>query len=49
MNPGAIFRGARADGVTLTLLPSGAIKMNGDSLAVNRWVDLIKEHKSALV
>jgi hypothetical protein len=49
MNPDTIFQEARADGVTMSLSLAGTIKVNGDSPAVNRWVNPIKEHKAALV
>ena len=49
MTPAAIIQRAQADGVTLVLSPSGTIKAAGDREAVNRWLPIIREHKSEIV
>lgn len=48
MTPGAIIHAAEVDRVTLALSPSGAIKATGDSVAVERWIHAIREHKDAI-
>lgn len=49
MTPAAIIREAQADGVELSLSPVGTIKAAGDAAAVNRWLDVIREHKAGIV
>ena len=49
MTPAAIIRDASADGVRLTLSPSGTIKATGDGAAVGRWLATIREHKTAII
>jgi hypothetical protein len=49
MNLATIIQEVQADGVSLTLSPSGTIKATGDGAAVNRWLTVIREHKAALV
>jgi len=49
MNPATIIQELQVDGVSLTLSPSGTIKATGDGAAVNRWLTVIREHKTALV
>lgn len=49
MNPAAIIRDARADGVCLALSKPGTIKATGDADAVNRWLAVIREHKADII
>lgn len=49
MTPAAIIKRASADGVNLALSPAGTIKATGDGAAVNRWLPVIREHKSGIV
>lgn len=49
MTPAAIIRDASADGVRLTLSPSGTIKATGDGAAVRRWLATIREHKTTII
>jgi hypothetical protein len=49
MTPATIIETAAAEGVVLTLLPSGAIKAAGDQVAVARWLPIIREQKSGIV
>ena len=49
MTPATIIQKIRAEGVTLSLSPSGTIKATGDGVAVNRWLGAIREHKAGLV
>lgn len=49
MTPAEIIREAAADGVTLSLSATGAVKATGDGAAVNRWLVSIREHKAAIV
>jgi hypothetical protein len=49
MNPAAIIRDARADGVCLALSKPGTIKATGDGAAVNRWLAVIREHKAEII
>lgn len=49
MNPATIIREVQSDGVTLTLSPTGTIKATGGSAAVNRWLVVIREHKTAII
>ena len=45
MTPAAIIQKVTEDGVTLTATPSGSIKASGDSVAVSRWLPVIRENK----
>ena len=45
MNTADILEHAFDDGVTMSLTPTGTIKMRGDGAAVNRWLPMIREHK----
>src|SRR5215212_3859646 len=38
-----------ADGVTLTLTPTGTIKARGTEAAVKRWLPVIRENKAKLL
>lgn len=49
MTPVMIIREAQADGVKLSLSPRGKIIVAGDSVAVNRWLALIREHKAGII
>lgn len=49
MTPAAIIRDASADGVRLTLSPTGTIKATGDRAAVGRWLATIRENKGAII
>lgn len=49
MTPLAIIRDAAAEGVTLTLTPVGTIKATGKGAAVNRWIPVIREHKTGIL
>jgi hypothetical protein len=49
MTPATIIRQAQADGVKLALSHSGAIKAVGNEAAVNRWLPVIREHKTELL
>lgn len=49
MNPASIIKQAAADGVTLALAPTGAIKAAGDRAAVVRWAAAIRDHKPGIV
>ena len=49
MTPPAIIKGALADGVKLTLSPVRTIKAIGEGKAVNRWLPLIREHKTGII
>ena len=49
MLPAAIIREAQADGVRLTLSPTGTIKANGDGAAVDHWLPTIRKHKAEIV
>jgi hypothetical protein len=49
MTPVMIIREAQADGVKLSLSPQGNIKAAGDSVVVNRWQALIREHKAEII
>jgi hypothetical protein len=47
--PAAIIREAAANGVSLTLSPTGTIKAVGDQVAVTRWLPVLREHKPDIV
>ncbi|MBS0308493.1 MAG: hypothetical protein JSS58_05940 [Proteobacteria bacterium] len=49
MTPAAIIQQAQAGGVRLALSPSGTIKATGDGAAVNRWLEVIREHKTEII
>jgi hypothetical protein len=49
MTPAAIIEQAAAEGVSLTLSPSGTIKATGDQSAISRWLPIIKESKPAII
>ena len=49
MNPATIIIQATADGVSLALSATGAIKATGESAVVNRWLPLIREHKVDII
>ena len=49
MTPATLIREVQADGVRLALSPAGTIKATGDGAAVNRWRDVIREHKAEIV
>jgi hypothetical protein len=49
MNPAAIVRRAKAEGVSLALSPVGTIKATGSAEAVKRWVATIRENKPGIV
>jgi hypothetical protein len=47
--PAAIIREAAAEGESLALSSAGTIKATGDQAAVNRWLPLLREHKTAIL
>lgn len=49
MTPVTLINEARADGVSLTLSPSGTIKATGDTAAINRWLSTIRACKADIV
>lgn len=49
MTPTAIINEAMADGVSLTISPTGTIKATGNGAAVNQWLPKIREHKAGIV
>jgi hypothetical protein len=49
MTPSAILKATAADGVTLALSSSGAIKAAGERAAVACWLPTIKENKASIV
>ena len=49
MTPAAVIKGAAADGVTLALTGSGAVRASGESAAVARWRGAVAQHKTAIV
>ena len=49
MTPATIIREAQAEGVRLALSPTGTIKATGDGTAVNRWLEVIREHKAEII
>lgn len=49
MNPATIIHKAQADGVKLALSPSGNIEAIGDKVALNRWRDVIRDHKVGII
>jgi hypothetical protein len=49
MNPAAIIREAKADGVRLAFSPAGTIKVTGDRGAVNGWLAAIRESKAEII
>jgi hypothetical protein len=49
MTPATIIREAQADGVNLTLSPTGTIKATGEGVAVNRWLAVIRDRKAEII
>ena len=49
MNPVQIIHQATAEGVSLALSPAGTIKATGDRAAVDRWLTVIREHKTEII
>lgn len=49
MTATAIIKQASDDGVTITASSTGHLKLVGDQTAVNRWVPVIREHKSGIL
>jgi hypothetical protein len=49
LSAATIIQQAAADGITLTLAPSGTIRATGDRAAVARWAAPIREHKLGIV
>jgi len=49
MNPAEIVQAAKADGVQLSLSPTGAIKAAGEQTAVLRWRSILAEHKAEII
>ena len=45
MNTAEILEHAFDDGVTMTLAPTGTIKVRGDGVAVERWLPSIRRNK----
>ena len=44
-----VLEEAAADGVELSVTPSGTVKARGSQDAVKRWVPILREHKSELL
>lgn len=49
MTPATIIQQAQAEGVVLTLSPTGTVRATGTGDAVYRWLPLIREHKPGIV
>jgi hypothetical protein len=49
MTPQAIIEQVNADGVRLALSVGGKIKASGSQGAINRWLQIIQEHKPDIV
>jgi hypothetical protein len=49
VTPAKIIQDAAADGVKLTLSPTGGIRYVGRDLAVSRWLPIIRQNKPALL
>ena len=49
MTTATIISEAQAEGVKLTLSPTGTIKATGDGTAVNRWLAVIREYKLEII
>jgi hypothetical protein len=49
MTPATIIREAQSDGVTIALSPAETLKARGNVAAVNRWLDVIREHKAEII
>ncbi|MBK9520348.1 MAG: hypothetical protein IPO13_01705 [Rhodocyclaceae bacterium] len=49
MTPAAIIQSATADGISLSVSASGAIKAGGDPPKIARWMPVIREHKAAII
>ncbi len=48
MTPATIIRDAQAEGVKVTLSPSGTIKAIGEGVAVNRWLTALRDYKTEI-
>jgi len=49
MRPAGIIEGATADGVRLSLAPSGGISAKGNQPAIDRWLPALRQNKAAIV
>ncbi len=49
MTPATIIRAAAAEGVDLTISPTGTINALGHQDAIDRWVLVIREHKASII
>jgi hypothetical protein len=49
MSPATIIREAQADGVRLTLSPSGTIMVAGDKAVLGRWLPVLRERKAEII
>jgi hypothetical protein len=49
MNPATILERAAEDGLTLTVSPDGKIKIKGDQNKINKWIEVIRENKAAIL
>jgi hypothetical protein len=49
MNPSEIIVRAQTEGVILSLTSRGGIRAIGETVAVNRWLPIIRDNKTALV
>jgi hypothetical protein len=49
MRPAEIIEGANADGVRLSLSPSGGISAKGGQPAIDRWLPMLRQNKAAIV
>jgi hypothetical protein len=49
MTPATLIRESHADGVSLSVTPTGTIKVTGNGAAVNRWLAAIREQKAGII
>ncbi|MFA7271035.1 MAG: hypothetical protein WC073_16995 [Sterolibacterium sp.] len=49
MTPAELIDQAKADGVTMTLTPSGRLRLNGNQEAIWRWLGAINQYQGALI
>lgn len=49
MTPSTIIRGALADGLALSVSPSGKLNYSGSPATVERWLPVLREHRAELL
>lgn len=49
MTPATIIQRSKADGISLFLTASGAIKAGGDQAKIAKWMPVIREQKAAII